>query len=182
MSKDREAVAKRYAAALFDVVKEKHSLDQVEKELRGVQAVFEENEKLLTIMNHPKISADDKKSLLSKILGSQLSEPVHNTILLMVDRKREAMIPSMVDQYILLANEERGVADATIYSVRLLTEEEKQSISKTFSERINVNELRVENVIDQDLIGGIKVKIGNRIFDGSVNGKLNRIQRQLVSE
>ncbi|MGM7703069.1 F0F1 ATP synthase subunit delta [Pseudalkalibacillus sp. Hm43] len=182
MSKDTESVAKRYAAALFDVVKEKGSLDQVEKELRSVQSIIEENEKLLTILNHPKISAEDKKSLLSKVIGSEVSEPVHNTILLMVDRKREAMIPNMVDQYILLANEERGIADATVYSVRLLTEEEQQEISRTFSERINVKELRVENVIDQDLIGGIKVKIGNRIFDGSVSGKLNRIQRQLVSE
>ncbi|WP_408008629.1 F0F1 ATP synthase subunit delta [Pseudalkalibacillus sp. A8] len=182
MSKDKEVVAKRYAAALFEVVRERNALDQVEKELVSVKSVIQENDQLLTILNHPKISIDDKKALLSKLFGNQVSEAVHNTLLLMVDRKREAMIPSMVEQYIRLANEERGVADATVYSVRILTEDEQQAISKTFAERLNVKELRVENVIDQDLVGGIKVKIGNRIFDGSVSGKLNRIQRQLVSE
>ncbi|WP_261131054.1 F0F1 ATP synthase subunit delta [Bacillus sp. Marseille-Q3570] len=182
MSKDKEVVAKRYAAALFEVVRERNALDQVEKELISVKTVIQENEQLLTILNHPKISIDDKKALLSKLFGNQVSEVVHNTLLLMVDRKREAMIPNMVGQYIQLANEERGVADATVYSVRILTDEEQQAISKTFAERLNVKELRVENVIDQDLVGGIKVKIGNRIFDGSVNGKLNRIQRQLVSK
>ncbi|WP_221567300.1 F0F1 ATP synthase subunit delta [Alkalihalobacillus sp. TS-13] len=182
MSKDKEVVAKRYAAALFEVVREQNALDKVEKELVSVKTVIQENDQLLTILNHPKISIDDKKALLSKVFGNQLSEPVHNTLLLMVDRKREALIPSMVEQYIQLANEERGVADATVYSVRILTDEEQQAISKTFAERLNVKELRVENVIDQDLVGGIKVKIGNRIFDGSVSGKLNRIQRQLVSK
>ncbi|MCF6138902.1 F0F1 ATP synthase subunit delta [Pseudalkalibacillus berkeleyi] len=182
MSKDVESVAKRYAAALFEVVRDNGSLDLTEKELRNVQAVIEDNDKLLTILNHPKISVTEKKSLLTKVFGTEISQPVQSTILLMVDRKREAMISNMVDQYILLANEERGVADATVYSVRILSDEEQQAISKTFAERVNVKELRVENVIDQDLIGGIKVKIGNRIFDGSVSGKLNRIQRQLVSE
>ncbi len=182
MSKDKEVVAKRYAAALFEVVRERNALDQVEKELVSVKSVIQENDQLLTILNHPKISIDDKKALLSKLFGNHVSEAVHNTLLLMVDRKRETMIPNLVEQYTKLANEERGVADATVYSVRILTEEEQQSISKTFAERISVKELRVENVIDQDLVGGIKVKIGNRIFDGSVSGKLNRIQRQLVSE
>ncbi|MCF6410928.1 F0F1 ATP synthase subunit delta [Pseudalkalibacillus salsuginis] len=182
MSKDKEVVAKRYASALFEVAQGRNALDQVEKELVSVKSVIQENKQLLTILNHPKISSDDKKAILSKLFGNQLSEAVHNTLLLMVDRKRETMIPNMVEQYIKLANEERGVADATVYSVRILTEEEQQAISKTFAERINVKELRVENVIDQDLVGGIKVKIGNRIFDGSVSGKLNRIQRQLVSE
>ncbi|WLD93168.1 F0F1 ATP synthase subunit delta [Alkalihalobacillus sp. AL-G] len=182
MSKDREVVAKRYAAALFEVVREKGSLDQVEKELLKVNEVIQGNDRLLTVLNHPKISSDDKKSLLSKVFGDDLSEPVHNTLLLMVDRKRESMIPSLVDQYIELANEERGIADATVYSVRVLTESEQKAISESFAKHLNVNQLRVENVIDQDLVGGVKVKIGNRIFDGSISGKLNRIQRQLVSK
>ncbi|WP_257348088.1 F0F1 ATP synthase subunit delta [Pseudalkalibacillus decolorationis] len=182
MSKDREVIAKRYAAALFEVVREKGSLDQVEKELLLVATVIQDNERLLTVLNHPKISGDDKKALLSKLFSKEISKPVHNTLLLMVDRKREAMIPSMVDQYIELANEERSIANATVYSVRILTEEEQNAISETFAKQLNVKHLRVKNVIDQDLVGGIKVKVGNRIFDGSVSGKLNRIQRQLVSK
>ena len=72
-----------------------------------------------------------------------------------------------------LANEERGVADATVYSIRPLTEAETEAFLQAFAAKIGKDRLRIENIVDSNLLGGIKVRIGNRIYDGSFVASLN---------
>lgn len=180
MSKDLTVIAKRYASALYEVVGQQN-LDQVEAELRLVKSVMDENHDIQKLLNHPKISAVQKKQILKDSIGSEVSAPVLNTVFLLVDRNRQGIIAEMAGQFIKLANESRGIADATVYSVRLLTEAEKSRLEQTFAKRVGKQRLRIENIIDQSLVGGIRIRIGNRIFDGSIRGKLERIERQLAA-
>ena len=62
----------------------------------------------------------------------------------------------------------------------LLTEEETKAISTTFAKKLGKKDLRIENIVDSNLLGGIKLRIGNRIYDGSLQGKLERLERQLL--
>ncbi|MGC4377375.1 F0F1 ATP synthase subunit delta [Fictibacillus sp. Mic-4] len=179
MSKDQSVIAKRYALALFEVVRA-NNLEQVEDELRLIKEVFRSNKDLLKILNHPKISTADKKELVKTTFGAALSAPVMNTIFLLIDRNRHNMITEMVSHFIVLANEAENIAEAKVYSVRPLTEKEKEELEATFAARVGKAKLRIENIVDPSLIGGIKVRIGNRIFDGSISGKLERIERQLA--
>lgn len=176
----QEVVAKRYAVALFQVAKDKGLFEQMEEELRVVKQVFSENPAIHTILKHPKVSINKKKEILKESFAS-LSEEVVNTLLLLVDRHREDAIVEMIDYFFEQANEEQGIAEAKVYSVRELSDDEKKSLTDIFAKRIGKKTLRIENIIDKSLLGGIKLRIGNRIFDGSVSGKLDRIERQLVS-
>jgi F-type H+-transporting ATPase subunit delta len=92
------------------------------------------------------------------------------------------VIPELADHFVKLANDERGTEDAIVYSVRLLDQDELTALSDTFAKKIGKTSLRLRNVIDQNLIGGVKLRIGNRIYDGSISGKLERIERQLVAK
>ena len=175
----KETVARRYAVALFQLAKEQHNLEQVEEEIRAVKLVFTENKQLLTILSHPKLAEKKKKSLLQEGFAS-VSTPVMNTLLLLIERHRENIITDMADEFIQLANENRGVADAIAYSVRLLSDQEKKALSEVFAKKVGRNSLRIENIVDNTLIGGIKLRIGNRIYDGSVSGKLARLERKLI--
>jgi F-type H+-transporting ATPase subunit delta len=67
-----------------------------------------------------------------------------------------------------------------VYSTRPLTEAEQQALSATFAAKVGKQSLRIENIVDTNLLGGIKLRIGNRIFDGSLRGKLERLERQLL--
>ncbi|PEA54478.1 F0F1 ATP synthase subunit delta [Bacillus pseudomycoides] len=174
-----EIVAKRYAVALFQIAKEKHVLEMFEEELRLVQSVFVSSKELHTFLGQPNISAEKKKQTLSNVF-STVSQPILNTLYLLIDNHRETLVPEIVDVYVALANEERNVADATVYSTRSLTEDEKLSIAEAFAKKTGKDAIRVQNVVDEDLLGGIKVRIGNRIYDGSLQGKLARIQRELM--
>ncbi|MGG1572969.1 F0F1 ATP synthase subunit delta [Fictibacillus sp. NRS-1165] len=180
MSKDLTVIAKRYASALFEVAG-KENLDKAEAELRLVKSIMEQNHDIERILNHPKISEKQKKQIVKDIIGTDISASVLNTVFLLIDRNRQGLITEMAGQFIELANESRGIADATVYSVRLLSEDEKRQLEETFAKPAGKQRLRIENIIDQSLVGGVRIRIGNRIFDGSVRGKLERIERQLAA-
>jgi len=172
-------VAKRYAVALFQLAKEQQSLEQTEAELRVVKQVFSSNQDLQAVLTNPKISVVKKKELITAAF-SAFSKHVLNTLYLLVDRHRETVAVAMADQFIELANEERGIAEAKVYSVRPLTEEEKVNLSSAFAKKVGKSSLRIENIVDSSIIGGVKIRIGNRIYDGSIHGKLQRLERELI--
>jgi F-type H+-transporting ATPase subunit delta len=173
-------IAKRYADALFQLGQEKSTIDQLEQELRLVGEIFNHNEKILPFLKHPRINNDNKKQHLVEAFQG-ISTDVINTLKLLVDRHRVEVIPSIIDHFIGLVNDAKGIAEAKVYSARELTEDEKNEISTVFAKKLNKKTLTITNVVDSSLLGGIKLKIGNTIYDGTVSGKLERFERNLVS-
>jgi len=173
-------VAKRYAVALFQLAKEQQSLEQTEAELRVVKQVFTSNQELQAVLTNPKISVVKKKDLVTTAFSS-FSKHVINTLYLLIDRHRETVVAEMADQFIELANEERGIAEAKVYSGRSLTEDEKANLSSAFAKKVGKSSLRIDNVVDSSILGGVKIRIGNRIYDGSIQGKLKRLERELIN-
>ncbi|MBD1383473.1 F0F1 ATP synthase subunit delta [Metabacillus arenae] len=177
----REVVGKRYALALFQIAKEKQSLDQFEEDLLVVKEVFGQNRDFLEVLIHPKVTLEQKKFIVREAF-SKLSPQILYTLLLLVERHRISVIADLADHFVQLSNEARGTEDATVYSVRPLKDEELSALSAVFAAKIGKRSLRLQNEIDKNLIGGVKLRIGNRIYDGSVSGKLERIERQLVTK
>ncbi len=174
-------VAKRYALALFQLAKEQQTLDQTEAELRVVKQVFSSNKEFMTFLTSPKITVENKKQIVKDAFSTS-SQAVLNTLFLLIDRHRETIVTDVVDQFIELANDERGIAEAQVFSVRPLTEAEEAGVSAVFAKNVGKSALRIQNFIDKSLIGGVKVRIGNRIYDGSVSGKLERLERNLITK
>lgn len=171
-------VAKRYAKALFEIAQSRSLVSQVEEELRSVVAVIEQNEDLYEFLLHPKFDLNDKINLLSRVFKDSVSDIVFNTICLLIERRRGTLFHVLLDYYISIANERLGQADATVYSPDALNEQENQAIAAQFGKLIGKT-IRVHNVVDSSLIGGIQVRIGDRLYDGSLSGKLARMEKTL---
>ncbi|MDE1399021.1 ATP synthase F1 subunit delta, partial [Bacillus licheniformis] len=77
-----------------------------------------------------------------------------------------------------LSNEARGIADATVTTAKPLTEAEVQKIAEQFGQKLN-KKLRVTTKVDPSIIGGMIVRIGDRLYDGSIKGKLARFTQQI---
>ncbi|WP_141430972.1 F0F1 ATP synthase subunit delta [Bacillus sp. 03113] len=172
-------IAKRYALALFQLAKENQLLNQIEEELRTVKEVVIYNTDLQAVLKSPKLSIAQKKDIV-KAAFSSANAYVINTLMILIDRHREEFIVDVVDQYIQMSNDEKGIADAIVYSVRPLKEEEREALSTVFAAKVGKKSLHIENIVDSNLLGGIKLRIGNRIFDGSLKGKLDRLEKQLL--
>ncbi|KGX87283.1 F0F1 ATP synthase subunit delta [Pontibacillus marinus] len=175
-----EIVAKRYATALFQIGQEQSKLEQFEDELTTIREVFRSNEKLHTFLQHPAVELDQKKNMIHEAFKGVSKEVMH-TLDILLDRHREGVIPTMVNEFVKRTNEARGIADADVYSVRELSEEEQKSIQSVFTQKLNKKAIRIHNIVDPSILGGLKLKIGNRIYDGSVSNQLQRIERKLTS-
>jgi len=174
------AVGSRYALALFQLAKEHNLLDQLEDELRVVREVVSQNTDLNLVLKSKKLLINEKKQLITNAF-SAVNPYVLNTLLILIDRHREGHLIQMVDDFIQLANDERGIAEAKVTTTRPLTETESEVLASTFAAKVGKKTLRIENTVDSNLLGGIKVQIGNRIYDGSLKGKLERLEHQLLS-
>lgn len=173
------SVGKRYAQALFQIAKEQKLIDQMENELRVIKGVFENNQELSAVLKSPKLSKEKKKEILTKAFGA-VNVYVLNTLMLLSDRHREDYIPDVAQQFLYLVDEEKGIAEADVYTVRPLTESESAALSSSYSAKVGKKSLRINNIVDSNLLGGIKIRIGNRILDGSLRGKLARLERELL--
>ncbi len=173
-------VAKRYALALLNIAKETQALGVIEEELRVVKEVVQYNPELKAILNSSKLSIAKKKEIIKTAFAS-VNVHVLNTLLILIDRHREDQIIDLANEFLELANEEMGVAEAEVYSTRELTDAEREAISSVFAAKIGKKSLKIENIVDSNLLGGIRLRIGNRIYDGSLRGKLDRLERKLLS-
>lgn len=173
-------VAERYAEALFQLGLEKSTLDKFLQDFTIVQEVFANNKELNTFLLHPRVNGEQKEQLLSESFKG-LHTDVVNTIKLLVQRHRTTLIPSIVDAFIRKVNNEKGIEVATVYSVRELTAAEKQKIQVSFAKKLGKNKLQFDNVVDPSLIGGIKIRVRNTIYDGSISGRLNRIEQKITA-
>lgn len=108
-----------------------------------------------------------------------LSADVTNTLKILVERHRIDIITSVIDQFIQMVNDANGVVEAKVYSVRALSDTEMSKLEQTVAKRFNKKSVKLENIVDSAILGGIKIRIGNTIMDGTISSKLKRIERNL---
>ena len=171
--------ARRYGVALFELAQEKGQVDIIQQDLLEVKKVFQANGELEQLLDNPKLTMTKKKELLANLF-KEANQLIQNTLFIMLEKNRLAEIVNTVDEFVAYANEAAGVAEAKVFSTRALTEEESQGISTAFAAKVGRQSLDIENIIDPSLIGGIRLQIGNRIYDGSLSGKLERMQKDLI--
>lgn len=171
-------VAKRYAKALFEVARERGKVAEVERELRAVVEAIGQTPDYAKLLVHPNIDASVKASMLKQAFEGKVSEEVMNTLQLLVQRGRESILNDLAEHFSQIANDALGQAQAKVYTPFPLTAEESERIAAKFG-AITGKTIRVENVVDPSLLGGFQVRIGDRLYDGSLSGKLQRLQKVL---
>lgn len=171
-------VASRYASALFDVALEIDKLDDFKYELNFIEVGIKDNPRLLDILGHPKISKDEKKSIIKDIFQNKLSEEINNFIYILIDKRREKNILTIIDEYNGLYDDynKRVNVKATTaipmtkVHITKLTENLKQSLGK---------EIVLTNIVDKTVLGGILLEMDNALVDGTVKGQLEEIRKAI---
>lgn len=170
-------VAKRYARALFEVAEAHGHVDEIEDDLTSVVSVFEK-EGYHSLFQNPRMKIEEKQALIDSF-STAVSAETTNLLKLLTDRSREKELEEIAREYVAIANEARNIADATVTTAVPLTDEEKQQLAKQFGEALNKT-LRMNTQVDADVVGGVLLRIGNRVYDGSIAGKLSRFKQRLT--
>lgn len=169
-------VAKRYAKALYSAAVEKGNTLEVEEQLKTVVEVLHYDEEVKRFILTPRISQSDKLKVLRTVLQDKLSDVVFNIVEMLVERGRTDIFADLLEAYVKIEGDALGIGDATVYSTYVLSPEEQDNVAKEFSE-LTKRKIRVTNLIDKSLLGGLKVVIGDTLYDGSLSGKLTRLEK-----
>ena len=175
----RETAARRYAEAAFELGRSDESLDAWSEDLARLSDALASLQ-VETVVRHPAIAFERKQELLRRVVGDGVSPQALNLVLLMIRRGRPKQVPAMVERFNELLRRERGVVRAEVRSALPLEEPEREAISERLraltGDAVEINEL-----VDPSLIGGIAVRIGDRLYDASVRSRLERLRARLTA-
>ncbi len=175
------AVAKRYAQALFELAQEKNALDKMEEELKAVSEIVKNERGLQRVLYHPQITVAEKHQIFKELFENRVSETTLNFLYLIVDRHREIYLSAIVDEFINLANAARNIVEAEVISAKELSADQKKELAKVLN-RLAGKEVSPEYKVDASLIGGLVVRIGDKVIDGSVKYRLESLKARLMSK
>lgn len=175
-------VTSTYARAFADVVFSQHlDPESILRQAQSLVALVAESKELRQVWETPSIPAGQKRGVLDAIAArEQLSRPVRNFMAVLIDHRRVEFLEPIVKQFELELNQRLGFAEAAIVSARELTPDERGSL-ETELEKLTGKKVRANYSQDAAVLGGVIVRMGSTIYDGSVRGKLERIQEALSS-
>lgn len=171
-------IARPYAKALFGLAQEK---DQIKSWLGGLKelAAIVKDEKVISLIEQPDASASEKAKLLID-LADLSDNGLANFVIVLAEQKRLLVLPEVYAQYQDLALTLNNTKSATIYSAYELTQAQIDDLTAMLKKRFDSN-LEVSTQIDSELIGGVKVEVGDQVLDLSVQGKLNVLYTTMIN-
>jgi F-type H+-transporting ATPase subunit delta len=169
----------RYIRAILDIAAAQGKTDAVEAELQNIDQLLKSNPAFMNLLLHPKISRLRKKKLLDDTFGARFSALVKSFLHLLVEKKREELIPVLFEEYKKAADRLRGIVKATVKSAIDLSDKQCQNLKAALEKRLSSTvELQFE--VDRAILGGMQIFIGNDIIDGSIRGRLDKLQKYLL--
>jgi F-type H+-transporting ATPase subunit delta len=174
----RDTAARRYAEAAFEIGRDDRTLEAWERDLSRLRAVLA-NDEVRALAEHPAVAYADKEAVLRRVAGDVSAEAM-NLVLLMIRRGRPGAIEKMVERFGELVRRERGVALAEVRTALPLDDEQRTALTERLHE-LTDQEIEINEVVDESLIGGITVRIGDQLYDASVRTRLERLRARLTA-
>ncbi len=172
-------LAIRYAKAIYEIAVENAVLKEIGAQLNSVQETIASQEDLADFMYHPHIKPEAKKEVLEKIFKGQLADEVYKFLMLLVDKRREGLLKQIAAEYEVLANVEQNILEADVVVARPLSQEQEAKLVKKFSDTTG-KRVVIKTKIDSSILGGVIVKIGDKLIDGSVIRQMQVLKRNLL--
>ena len=167
-------VSKTYGDALFELAVESGQLDSFLEEARGVLCVLKSNNELNQLMNHPKIVKEDKVATLENIFKGRIADELVGLLRMLVEKGHYSETPAVLNYFIEQAKEYKHIG-----TVMTLGEIQKANLVERLLETTDYLEFEMHYEIDPSLIGGMVIRIKDRVVDSSIKTKLAQLGSEL---
>lgn len=174
-------IAQPYAEALLSAVKDLNIVNQTQMEILSLSNLLSESVELKNFLGNPLMTSSLKKNLLKELLASQVSECLLKFLLVLVDRRRIYLLSAIIDKYLELAYELESTTVVEISTAIILTESQQETLSEKLKIMTNSKNIRLLFSTDTSLIGGFIAKVGSKVIDTSISGKLRNMAFYLSS-
>ena len=174
----QRTVTRRYAAALYEEADATGVLQAVDEDVLMLRESLDANRPLARVFESPVIPEDKKDTIVRELLETRVEPLTVRFLRLLIRKDRETLTKEILDQYQSLRDEQRGIVDAEVTVARPLADEDRAALVKALEEKTG-NDIRLHLREDPDLIGGIVIRIGDRVFDASVRSQLSSLHDRL---
>lgn len=173
-------VGTTYGEALFELAVEEGREEEFLIEITQLKELLKENPDFGKLMNHPKILKEDKLKVLEEVFKGRISPELLGFLYLIVSKDRYSDIDSILDYFIDEVKKLKGIGIAYVTTAIDLSEVKKKEVEAKLLATTSFKKMEMHYQVDEDLIGGMVIRIGDRVVDSSVKNKLFELQRELL--
>lgn len=173
----RGASARRHAQAVFQIAFEKKELEKWKAYLEEIAHAIAEP-KFFSMMENPAVHFDDKAVLLKQKLDKISPEALNFTFLLL-DKGRLRILPKVISEYNRMLDAHYGIERVQVVTALPLDHKEREEIKKSIESLLN-KKVVMDNKVQEDIVGGLVIRIGDKLIDGSIMTKLKTLEKELV--
>ncbi len=175
----KEKIAIPYAQALIEHAQNVNLLSETTKNLSSIITIISESKDLQSILLNPLINSSVKKETLKQVFNEQVVDVVMNFLFILIDKRRISLLSIIVDKYLELLCVLESTVMAELYCASDINEVQQDNLVQKIKLMTNSNKVKLIVVKDPNLIGGFVVKIGSKIIDASISGKLKTMSLYL---
>ena len=171
-------LASRYAKSLIDLSIERNQLEQVYADMQWLQQVTKTNPDFVNFLRSPVIKADKKIKIIEAVTAGKTGELTLAFIRLLINKGRESNLPEIITSFISQYKENKNIYTVKLTTAAPVSEETKNAIIARIRKTSNMQNIEMETVVNEDLIGGFVLQAGDKLVDASVAYDLKSIARQ----
>lgn len=175
-----QAIARRYASALADVVLERGEALEVQSELVAWERIIQSSPNLVEVFRNPTIALDQKRAVLNKLIErAKPRETTVNFLKVLLQNQRLTELGEINRRLAEVLDERAGMVAATVSTARAVAENSRQALQAKLA-KMTGKKVRVDFATDPELLGGIVTRIGSTVYDGSVRNQLQQIKEKMA--
>ena len=172
-------VSKTYGDALFDIALEKSAVDEFAEEVKAVAQAFLKNPDLMKLLEHPKIVKEEKIKFIENIFKGRISDEMTGFLVLIVDKGRQRELTSIFEYFMDRVREYKNIGVAYVSTPVEMSDTQKEQVLRKLLDTTKYTDFEMNYNVDKSLIGGMVIRIGDRVVDSSIKTKLEDIARNL---
>lgn len=173
-------ISKTYGDALFELAVEEGKIDVLEEEIIQLQKVLAENDSFGKLMNHPKIIVEEKLQVAKNVFEGRISDELLGFLTIIISKDRYRDMDAILDYFIAEVKRYKGIGIATVTTAVPLGEDQRGRIEQKLLDTTQYAKMEMHFQVDAALIGGMVVRIGDRVVDSSIRTKLSELQKELL--
>lgn len=173
-------ISKTYGEALFELAVEENKIPVLVEEIQTILQVLKENPEFLSLMTHPKISKEEKINVMENVFRGRVQKELTGFFELIVRKDRYGEIEAILNYFLDEVKKLQGIGVVRVTTAEPLGLLQKQKVEKRLLETTGYRRLEVHYGTDKELIGGMVIRIGDRVVDSSVKSKLDKLTKQLL--
>tara|TARA_Y100001970_G_scaffold183440_1_gene223120 strand:+ start:607 stop:1146 length:540 start_codon:yes stop_codon:yes gene_type:complete len=175
---ENKQLIKKYALSLYQIGQKENTLDEIQKGVRVIGSLYKDSSAFRYFLLTKKIADSDKKKILSDILKDSCSHYVLEFMSIIIDKGDIKSLSAIIDRFFIVANNESDIIPVRIITSSALDNAELQVLIANIESKLN-KKISAKNEIDPNIVGGVKLMIGNKVVDGSISHQLRKIKYTL---